>query len=488
MPKTYIERDTASGLTNTGGDTETTKFVKIIDLLTAASVSIAYTVAKSATERLKWITASGEPNQLTWAGGTYTWKFEVLTANANLSIIEVILRRLSSDGVTVRASKSSGAIAVGLGTTGVKTGTILWSDGTQNPAGSLQADRLEVVFRVQNADTMAADSGAVGTNTVNNQLQTPLAALFTRAISETITVSGSLSRIATKLRSITQTTSIAETLARAFVKPRSITQTVVIGEAISRFKKAIRTITETAAISETLVRRKAAFRSLTEIIPIAGSLSRVATKVRALATQTVSISETLSRTKSAFRTITETNSISESLSRLATKIRAIAAQTVAITESLVRVKIQVAVTELVGGRPLTKEEERILFKKPQIVTQTFAKISKIKLLVSKPFEHRSNIALFRRTPFQYLKAIEVDRKKHLDCLGSIDLHKVESFSKDTEIIILVNKKWSYQRSTPVKVSSIFHQETKPIEVIKDSEFQEIVKLVEVVDVIRRRKL
>jgi len=161
-------------LTNTGGDTETTVFVKIINETTAGSMEVLFEIGKGATERLKWITESGQPNKLDWENGTYTWEFRVITANANLTIVEVILRRLSSDGATVKANKSSGAISVGLDTTGVKTGTIAWDDGTQNPADRDATDRLEIVFRIQNAAAHKVSSGGVGTNTTDDELVTPL--------------------------------------------------------------------------------------------------------------------------------------------------------------------------------------------------------------------------------------------------------------------------------------------------------------------------
>lgn len=445
MPITYIERDTASGLTNTGGDTEVTEFVKIMNETLAASVNISYSIAKAATERLKWITELNKPNQLDWANGTYTWEFEVLTANSNLSIVEVILRRLSSDGVTVRASKSSGAISVGLGTTGVKSGTITWDNGTQNPAGRQASDRLEIVFRVNNANAHSAASGGVGMNTVNNELATPLGALFTRTITETTSISETLARVATKLRGLTETTAISETLVKVTIKPRSITETTAISETLSRLKSAIRTITETTAISETLTRTKLAFRTLTETIPV-----------------------------------------SETLSRVATKVRSIAVQTVAITETLVREKIAGAV-EVISrhGRPLTEEEERIIFRKPKIVKTQFAKVSRIKVIKSKFFKHQSSITILKDLELEYHSSIPVKTLKALKGESELHVFVPATMKKESEIVVLVSKPLSDEKDIAVKTSNLFYHESKPFEVVKDSELQEIVKVVQVAQALKK---
>jgi len=169
MVGTYIERDLASELVNTGGDTDT-KFVKLMNKTSANSVPISFSIAKNATERLKWITEGTELNGLDWEDGIYTWEFEVKTPNSNLSIVEVILRRLSSDGTKVKASRSSGSIPVNLGTTGLKIGPIAWNDGTQNPAGRAADDRLEIVFRVKNSNVISAENCEIGANTTNNEL------------------------------------------------------------------------------------------------------------------------------------------------------------------------------------------------------------------------------------------------------------------------------------------------------------------------------
>jgi len=174
MSITYYKRDTDSGISTPALDTLVDEFVKIMNEATATSVEVTIAIAKAATECLKWITETDKPGKLDWEGGNYTWELRVITANADLSITEVILRRISSDGSVVRASKSSGAIDVSLGTTGVKTGNIVWDDGTQNPADRETSDRLEIVFKITNAAAHTEESAGIGTNTTDDELVTPL--------------------------------------------------------------------------------------------------------------------------------------------------------------------------------------------------------------------------------------------------------------------------------------------------------------------------
>jgi len=211
MPITYIKRDTASDLTSTPAlNTLVDEFYKAMNETTATSVEVSFEIAKGAIECLKWITDPGMPNKLDWEGGTYTWEFRVITANVDLVIIEVILRRLSSDGSTVKTSKSSGPISVSLGTTGIKTGSIIWDDGTQNPVGREQTDRLEIVFKIENLAAHATSAAGVGTNTTDDELITPLIA---PPVSKTVTDTLSL----TDVPAIEASLSVAESLALADV-------------------------------------------------------------------------------------------------------------------------------------------------------------------------------------------------------------------------------------------------------------------------------
>ncbi len=166
LPNPYIEKDTnsdLSGYTDGGG---TIEFRKEMSEGTAATVDLTISIAGSSSEKLLFISPSSIPNLLEWENQIWTWKLEVILANTNLEIDEVIIRRISSDGNTIRASKSSGTgLAIQL-TAGVKTGTISWNDGTQNPAGKQASDRIVCIFVIKNnnASVQTADIRTKGTN------------------------------------------------------------------------------------------------------------------------------------------------------------------------------------------------------------------------------------------------------------------------------------------------------------------------------------
>ena len=238
MSGTYIVRDFASGLTNTGDDTETTEFVKVMNKTSAPPISVSFSIAAGATERLKWITEIIESSGLDWEGGTYTWEFEVKKANGNLSVVEVILRRLSKDGAKVKASKSSGAISVNLGRTGIKMGTITWNDGTQNPVSRAVDDRLEIVFRVKNASNVSLEIGSVGANTPDNELffATPILLVGAGHIYDIIGVGRAITKvhgtIAIIARTYTHLYEILHVLGKCLPKPYDIQ--ALSGKSISR--------------------------------------------------------------------------------------------------------------------------------------------------------------------------------------------------------------------------------------------------------------
>jgi hypothetical protein len=166
LPNPYIQKDTnsdLSGYTDGGGTIEVRKEMSEG---TAATVDLTISIAGSSSEKLVFISSSSIPNLSEWENQTWTWKLEVVVANTSLEIDEVIIRRISSDGNTIRASKSSGTgLAVQL-TAGVKTGTITWNDGTQNPAGKQASDRIVCTFVIKNnnASIQTADIRTKGTN------------------------------------------------------------------------------------------------------------------------------------------------------------------------------------------------------------------------------------------------------------------------------------------------------------------------------------
>jgi len=162
MSFSLVQKSSDSDLTTPACDGLPDEFIKQMDGDTGTATNITISIAKSATECLKFVVSSGILRKLDWEKGTFTWRLKVVTANANLSIIEVVLRRVSSTG-TVKSTKSSGTLSVSLGTTGVKSGDILWEDESLNPSGKDMMDRLEVVYKIKNSKT-TAQTAAIETN------------------------------------------------------------------------------------------------------------------------------------------------------------------------------------------------------------------------------------------------------------------------------------------------------------------------------------
>jgi hypothetical protein len=319
---TLVKRNIASGLANTGGDGTTPLFVDFMDTVTAASAEQSYTVPGLTTSDLKFVSRANVPGNTDWDNGTYTWNFRNGAATSLVcSLITAKIRRLSSDGQTLRAGKTvdlTTSLFV-LNTAGLQlTGTVVWNDGTQNPAGRASADIIEVVFQVKNTGATGVTLGlACNTKPNTDEIVTPII----------------------YARTMTETKAISETLARKATKFRSMTETKTISDSLSKIKTQFRTMTETKTISDTLTRTAFKFRTMTETPAISETLARMATKFRAPGTETVAISSSVAKQRIVPRTLTETVTITSTTKRcipcgVPTAIRNIAAEQVAISDSI----------------------------------------------------------------------------------------------------------------------------------------------------------
>lgn len=82
----------------------------------------------------------------TWDAGTWTVRWNVTTANMNLTWEEVHICRLSSSCVNQATIGSATALGISLGATGVKTQTV--SGAAQSPS---VGDRVYILFVITNA-------------------------------------------------------------------------------------------------------------------------------------------------------------------------------------------------------------------------------------------------------------------------------------------------------------------------------------------------
>lgn len=89
----------------------------------AGSTPVSHAISPSATnERANLHTCI--VGTATWSSGNWTWRLNVTTANMNLTLVQVRIRRHNSACAFQETLGDSGTISVGLNTTGVKSGTI----------------------------------------------------------------------------------------------------------------------------------------------------------------------------------------------------------------------------------------------------------------------------------------------------------------------------------------------------------------------------
>jgi hypothetical protein len=261
---------------------------RVLNQQTASTATVSIAVPANSTATENWRTALDIPGLLDWNGGVWTWRLRVVTANADIQIDEVQIQRRSSDGLTLRASKSSGpGLGISCGTTGVKSGTITWDDGTQNPAGRAQNDRIRIQFTVKNTNLILLQTLDVGANTdPDDRIDTPLlitegARSLVRSLTETDTISeAAFTRVKAAIRTKTETDTIGEAIAKVLGKSRAKTETDTIGEALAKLLAKVRSNTEIDTITEDVD---------IVVTPGGGGGNNVE---RALATETIVISET----------------------------------------------------------------------------------------------------------------------------------------------------------------------------------------------------
>lgn len=241
---------------------------------------------------------------------------------------------------------------------------------------SLTADDVVIVFELwaivtQSMGTAYSQTvfydGTTESSTSNNAafLETPQtltfsSSLITRSISESISISPAVARVATKfrttsdsisispavirlytaIRSISQSISISDALAEAALKFRTMADSVTISDALEAHKLLPRQIAETIGISDAVSRFKLAVRSISEPISISDSLARVASFFRSI-NQSISISDVITGFKLFTRSISQSIGISDSVTRLKTAIRAISQSTSisdAVTEAALKLR------------------------------------------------------------------------------------------------------------------------------------------------------
>lgn len=103
-----------------------------------------------------------------WTSGTWTWRLNITTANMNLTLEEVYICRFNSSDVSQATIGSSTALAISLGTTGVKSGTI--SGSAQSPS---VGDYVSVMFTFSNSAMSAQSFSFTPNQNIDSPFTTP---------------------------------------------------------------------------------------------------------------------------------------------------------------------------------------------------------------------------------------------------------------------------------------------------------------------------
>lgn len=127
----------------------------------------SWSVAASATDVAEFAFICTVDSGVSWDAGTWTIRFNVTTANMNLTVTEIHLCRVSSTCVNQASLGSATGLSISLGTTGVKSQDISGSAATPG-AG----DIVLVVFVITNG----AMSGQTASVTYNQNIDSPFTA------------------------------------------------------------------------------------------------------------------------------------------------------------------------------------------------------------------------------------------------------------------------------------------------------------------------
>lgn len=185
MSATYVLKATSSDLTG-GSD-----FTRELSTGTEATGGITVSVAKGATEDSLGFTIAGEPGS-SGATGNYTVEINVTTGNTNVQL-SVAVSRVNSAGAqqVISAFTTEQQATAGLKTFSLSAIDLgVWAVG----------DRLKVVYRFRNTNTMSAQSVAIETGTTSAEVLAPFttppvvvtpntASLATAAFAPTVTAS-----------------------------------------------------------------------------------------------------------------------------------------------------------------------------------------------------------------------------------------------------------------------------------------------------------
>ncbi len=156
----------------------TKEFIRELSENTATEVETSLVFTNSETKIIVWHIQN--PEGLDWTDGIYTWLIRTgAVGDPAIDLDQVFIRRVSADGLTVRASiSSSDGLADPLTADKTITDTINDSGGTLNPGGKAADDHIVLVFELINTSTHGGDD----TTSVEQNLSTSTRLLTPEAV------------------------------------------------------------------------------------------------------------------------------------------------------------------------------------------------------------------------------------------------------------------------------------------------------------------
>ncbi len=276
----------------------------------ATTGSYSVTISKGATQEFVLYSASGVPNATNWPSGNWTVKLDVTTANSNVTWQDTCILRVNSSGVAQATVGSLTAQNISLGATGVQSMTI--SGASQSASAT---DRIAVVVNLKNsvghsAETVGFDAGSA----TNDIVTTPLSSAYSVSLSETLSESDAIARVAGFGRGVTDTPTTSDSVAQSEGFPVTLAENESISDSIGQQFGVAVTLAETEPVSDSLGRLAAYSRAPGETLSQSDSVSRLKAFGRTLA-EAETVSDAPVRSAGYIATASESESVSDAVGR-----------------------------------------------------------------------------------------------------------------------------------------------------------------------------
>lgn len=196
---------------------------------------------------------------------------------------------------------------------------------------SLTANDVVIVFELWAIVTQGMNGtytqtvfydGTTESSTSNNAafIETPQtltfsATLFERTADQTITISETAAKVATKNRSVSDTISLSDAINSVKVKVIAISQSIGVTDAVNRMKTAIVAIPQTITLTDALAKSALKFISIPQTISLSDSVNKVKTAIRDIG-QTISFTDSVDKVALKLRSINQTISLTDAVERL----------------------------------------------------------------------------------------------------------------------------------------------------------------------------